>query len=186
MIKNILAALALFVSFIVAQPTISLEEEYSAFNAEQHEVLQHAYDLGKPFNMGYTLAAIAWQESNAGLYVLNLQDPAAGVFQNNIESVMVRHMKKDSTLKDTPFQRSYLAQQLALNMDLSASEALAELEYWKTIHGAGNWVLIWQSYNGGFYTLKPGTSGYNTSLKYERKINARVRFLINNEVFEKK
>jgi len=185
MIKRIMFVLILLVSLVVAQTTSSLEEEFNTFSSEQMEVLQRAYDVGKPFNLGYTMAALAWQESHCGKYVLNLQDPAAGVFQNNIKSVMARHMQKDSTVKDTPFQRNLMAQRLFNSFEFSAAEALAELEFWITVRGEGNWFKIWQSYNGGYWVDRTETRGYRTSYKYATEINAKVNYLINRTVLEK-
>jgi len=185
MIKRITIALTLLVSLVVAQATSSLEKEYNAFNSEQMEILQRAYEVGKPFNLGYTMAAIAWQESRCGKYILNLQDPSAGVFQNNIKSVMARHMQNDSTLKDTKFQRNYMAQKLAFSFELSAAEALAELEYWISVREKGNWFLLWQSYNGGSWAVRPDTKGYRTSYQYATEVNRKVNYLVHLDIFEK-
>ena len=185
LLKRIMFVLVLLVSLVAAQAASSLEEEFNAFSSEQMEVLQHAYDVGKPFNLGYTMAAIAWQESRCGKYVLNLQDPSAGVFQNNIKSVMARHMQKDPSLKDTDFQRNLMAQKLFNSFELSAAEALAELEFWITVRGTGNWFKIWQSYNGGYWADKPDTKGYRQSYQYATEINAKVNYLIFRYVLEK-
>jgi len=177
--------LFLLVSLVAAQTASSLEEEFNAFSLEQRAILQRAYDVGKPFNLGYTMAALAWQESRCGKYVLNLQDPSAGVFQNNIKSVMARHMQKDPTIKDTDFQRNLMAQRLFNSFELSAAEALAELEFWITVRGEGNWFAIWQSYNGGYWVDKPDSKGYRQSHKYAMELNQKVNYLIFKQVLEK-
>jgi len=159
-----------------AQNLKGLEEEareFAKFSNKQKQVLKRAYEIGLPFNMGYTLAAIAWQESMAGKYLINLQDPSAGVFHNNLNSVMRRHHE----IPDTPFQRNRIAQRLIEDIDFSGAEALAELEYWKNVHGEGKWFLIWQSYNGGFAYLSTNSIAYRKSYHYAQGILRKIRFL---------
>jgi hypothetical protein len=165
-------------SYLVAQDL--LEMEFKGFSNEQREVLLRAYELGLPFDFGYTMAAIAWQESMAGKYLLNLQDPSAGVFHNNLKSVIARHEE----FRDTDWQRNLIAQRLIQDMDFSAAEALAELEYWKSIHGEGNWFLIWQSYNGGFAFQNPDSQAYAASSNYARRLKEKINFLMRNKVFK--
>ena len=125
------------------------------------------------------MAAIAWKESSAGLRLVNLKDPSAGVFHNTIRSVMGRHPE----LKNTNENRSIILQRLVEDMDFSAAEALSELEFWKSEHGATAWTLIWQSYNGGYWALKPETKGYRESLAYSKDINKKVAYFTKNNFF---
>lgn len=184
MIKKLIVGIILLLSLAAAQDTLasSLEEkQFQRFNEKQLQVMKKAYELGEPFNMGYTLAAIAWQESSAGLYLINLSDPSAGVFHNNINSVMARH----PDIANNAFQRNVMAQKLVQDMEFSASEALSELEFWKSEYGEGNWFLIWQSYNGGYYAVRPETKGYEQSYEYAKAINRKVNFLIKLNLWNK-
>lgn len=183
MIKKIILIVLMLTSLILGQTGISLEQqEYESFTLKQKKVMKHAYELGKPFNLAHTMAAIAWQESMAGVYLVNMQDPSAGVFHNNLKSVLARH----DELNDTGWQRNRIAQRLIEDMDFSGAEALAELKYWQSIHGDLSWLLIWQSYNGGFAYTKPESGGYKRSMHYAVRLNKKVTFLITNEIFETK
>ena len=183
MIYKIITILFLLTSLILGKTGISLEQqEYNGFTEKQLNCITHAYELGKPFDLGHTMAAIAWQESRAGVYLVNMQDPSAGVFHNNLKSVLARHEE----LRDTGWQRNRIAQRLIESIDFSGAEALAELKYWQSVHGDRAWLLIWQSYNGGFAFKRPNSKGYKASLGYSHKLSRKVQFLIMNEIFETK
>jgi len=169
MFKKIVLLFIIAISFLCA---ISVEQEYNQMSNEQKQILIESYEFGKAFNLGYSLAAIAWQESSCGKYMINLQDPSAGVYHNNIVSVLNRH-----GIKDTKWNRNKMAQKLIDNIEFGAAEALAELEFWQTIHGENNWLLIWQSYNGGFAYMNNFNKSYKSSYEYSIKIQEKISFL---------
>jgi len=106
----------LFPLLIFSETLNELEKKFKKLSLEQETVMKKAYHLGEPFNYGYTLAAIAWKESACGVYMINLQDPAAGVFHNNINTVMARHKKEYA---NTNFQRNRIAQMLIIKAETS-------------------------------------------------------------------
>lgn len=114
----------------------------SALQQEQLEVLQFSYQRGEEFGLGYTLAAIAWVESQAGLYPINIDDPSFGVYQVNIHTAIRR-----SDMKDTVLNRNLLATQL-LEIDTGADYALQELLFWQDYRS--NWRDVISSYNAGW------------------------------------
>jgi hypothetical protein len=111
--------------------------------------------------MAYSLAAIAWKESSAGKYMINLQDPSAGVFHITINNALV-YLK----WKDTNFNRNRAAQLLIQDFQLAANFAMINLQFWKDQHG-NNWNRIWASYNAG-HSWKNGR-------KYAKDIASKVR-----------
>ena len=130
-------------------------------------MLKNIYEFGKPYDLGYSLAAIAWKESNVGKFMINLQDPSCGFFHNNINTVMSRR-----GITDTPFNRNVLCQKLINDVPYSASEAVAELAYWRTVHKT-NYTKIWASYNAGW--------SYTNGLNYSQDIKNRIKVLkVNN------
>jgi len=173
--SKILNKILILLLLVTALMGLSLEQEFNMFTEEQYSIAIQSYGLGEPFGMGYTMAAIAWQESSSGTFLLNMNDPSAGVFANYIPSVLARH-----GIKDTQRNRNIMAQKLMNSIDLSAAEALSELEYWKSIHGESSWPLLWQSYNGGFSYKSPGTSEYINSIEYSNDIRDKVHFLQKN------
>lgn len=135
--------------------------EISSLHYEQLEVLRFSYQHGQAFDLGYTLAAIAWVESQAGLYPINVTDPSFGVHHVNLRSAIRR-----SDMKDTPFNRNRLAGQL-LQINTSADYALKELLYWQEYRSS--WRDVVSSYNAG-WKMENGRA-------YLRKVIDKVNLL---------
>lgn len=117
----------------------------SRFSKAQRENLIYAYTFGAPKGMGYTMAAIAWQESCAGAYMLNFADPSAGLYHAHIPVVL----KYYSSYKDNAFTRNVIGQILIDNRQFASQVALDSLMYWHRYH-KGNYKNIIKSYNKGF------------------------------------
>lgn len=75
MIKYILVVIGLIGSFHASA-------HCTDYTQEQNRVLELAYSIGEPYDLGYTLAAIVRQESFVGPYIirLNPKDGVAGSF----------------------------------------------------------------------------------------------------------
>jgi len=93
----------------------------------------------------------------AGKYLINLQDPSAGVFHITINNALV-YLKWE----DTSFNRNRAAQLLIQDFQLAADFAMINLQFWKDQYG-GNWSKIWASYNAG-WDWKNG-KGYSKDIK---------------------
>lgn len=124
----------------------------------QKSVLKESFIYGQPYDVGYTLAAIVWKESNAGLWKINISDPSAGVAHNHLVYALTRLGRKD-----TPFNRNVLAQQLVDNNQLSLHLARVELDYWRGRH-KGNWAATRASYNRGNNWNTEGGKAYSEDL----------------------
>ncbi|MDK9793248.1 transglycosylase SLT domain-containing protein [Vibrio sp. D431a] len=90
-----------------------------------------------------TLAAIAWQESHLGKYLVALKEGSVGIHHINIESAIKR-----SGLKDNDFNRAYIATEIIKDPVLSSEYAIKELKYWKA--QGRNWRQMVMSYNSGW------------------------------------
>ena len=121
----------------------SIINEYNLFLPKQKQVLQYSYEQGKPFNLGYTLAAIAWVESKAGKYRINLQDQSAGVYHCTIDQAI----KRLPNLTDSNYDRNRIAQTLIDDDKLASAIAIEMLLEWK--HIRPNWSDVVASYHGG-------------------------------------
>lgn len=115
------------------------------FDQSQIDTIVYAYHYGKKHNLGYTMAAIAWKESCAGLYRLNFDDPSAGIYHAHLPGVIKRHYKA----KNTSFRRNLVAEKLIRDPEFASKIALEELLYWRKIR-KGNWKEMMKSYNKGF------------------------------------
>lgn len=122
-------------------PCVNIEK----FDKNQLQTIRYAYHFGKKYDLGYTMAAIAWKESCAGLYRINFDDPSAGIYHAYLPNVIKRHYKKPNT----SFRRNVVAEQLIRDPEFASQIALEELLYWKKIR-KNNWKAIIKSYNKGF------------------------------------
>lgn len=130
--------------YLLAAPVVACETLYAEGLTEQQVgVLRQAHDYGRPYGWGQTLAAIAWKESNAGKYRLNLQDPSVGVFHVKVSKV-VKHLG----YRNTPFNRNRAAQVAMEEFEVSAHIAVMELAYWSVQRGR-SWRQTVASYNAG-------------------------------------
>lgn len=59
-------------------PVLSLATVCPKHTDEQKVLLQLAYDTGKPHDLGYSLAAIAWKEAFVGPYVIRVNGKDGG------------------------------------------------------------------------------------------------------------
>lgn len=145
-----------------------MDGQYHLLTATQKTVLQKAYNYGKEYNLGYTLAAIAWQESFVGdrIVPINLDDPSAGLWHKNVNTALAEH-------PDTPqngLQLNMMAEKLINDVEFAASLAIADLEHWKVIRN-GDWMDIWASYNAGKYFKS------NLGQRYAHNIRNKIRVL---------
>lgn len=166
-----LIRLSVFSVFLLA--SLALEGnpsdwEYHALTPRQKHILFQAYTYGKEHDLGYSLAAIAWQESFVGhdIVPINLQDPSAGLWHKNV------YMAIRET-RDVPvngLQVNLMAKRLIDDTGFAASLAISDLKRWKMLRN-GDWMDTWASYNAGnFYESKQGR-------RYAREISRKVRIL---------
>lgn len=144
----------------------TLKSDFQKLDPNQKYVLNETFVKGKEFNLGLTMAAIAWHESQAGAIPVNLADPSCGVFHNLITSVANRH-----GIRNTSFNRNVLCTRLVRDFDFSFSEALSELKYWENYYKKQPkaWEMTVRSYNAGFTPENGGN--------YYKAIRSKVRFL---------
>jgi hypothetical protein len=148
----------------LSPPVTACEALYSEGLTEtQVGILNQAYDYGKPYGWGQTLAAIAWKESGGGKFLINLQDPSVGVFHVNVTKV-VKHLG----YKDTPFNRNRAAQVAMEEFEVSAHIAVMELAYWSVKRGR-TWRQTVASYNAG--------TRWKNGVKYADDIAVKVEVL---------
>lgn len=147
------------------------------FDKDQIQTIRYAYHYGKKHDLGYTMAAIAWKESCAGLYRINFDDPSAGIYHAYLPNVIKRHYKK----RNTSFRRNAVAERLIRDPEFASQIALEELLYWKKIR-KNNWKEMIKSYNKGFSWEKNKTRNKMAESYYE-DISKKIQILQN--YFEK-
>lgn len=134
----------IFSIILVLFSTTTSAFEDCRLTQQQASVANFAYSYGKPFDYGYTMVAIAMEESRLGKWNINIQDPSAGPW----------HVTLDKGLQykgwdDTPFNRNRIAQLLMEDIYFAAHLAIEELLFWHRVR-EGNWRQVVSSYNGGW------------------------------------
>lgn len=124
----------------------------------QKIVVVKAYQDGSRYDLGYTLAAIAWEESVLGKYKINLQDGrryrfngSYGVYHNLLKTVCDRkHIR-------TYHGANKVAQKLTSDINYASNEAITELLFWNKYWGdkgvKRKWSHIIASYNAGYKSI---------------------------------
>ena len=64
-LKN-MTRISLFLMALISLEGNPMDREYYQLTLEQKQLLKMAYEYWKEYDLGYTLAAIAWQESFIG------------------------------------------------------------------------------------------------------------------------
>lgn len=147
--------------------------EQCSFSSDQTKVLKYAFERGKPYNLEWTLAAIAWQESSAGLKTKNPKSDSYGLFGSLLKTVESR-LKKDEefreSLRKIPLSRKQTIFLLRNDWEFSTSFAIAELSYWKERHN-GNYRKTLGSYFGG------NNPNSKAAVNYVNGITKKIQYL---------
>ena len=159
---TILVLIIFFLLFLAF--TCLASTPYKDLSQRQLAILRIAYMQGQPYDLGYTLAAICWQESDCGKYNVNLGDPSAGWYHIRIP-VAMQYLH----IRNTEYNRNRVAQWLIDDPQLAGDIAVWQLRWWLKYH-KGNWRKAVSSYNGGF----------KGNEKYVKEIVRKVRILKRN------
>lgn len=127
-------------------PALSLNcDTIIQLNMIQKHNLSKSYSYGQPYELGYTLAAIALVESQAGKWRLNIKTGDVGLYQ-------VNYITAQNTLGvDRHYDQLALHQELIYNDRLSAEIAIATLHHFRANRAMTNkvWSEMVMSYNTG-------------------------------------
>lgn len=142
------------------------------FTDDQIKVLQYAHDRGKQYDLEWTLAAIAWQESSAGVKTKNPRADSYGIFGSLLTTVETRLKDKEfaDTLSKVPLNRKQTIFLLKHDWEFASEFALVELTYWQDRHNADHQKTV-SSYFGG---NRPNTPAAKS---YAKRLNEKIRFL---------
>lgn len=164
--KLILLIIAPVIIF-ASMAEFNTEINYNSLSKSQKKMLVTLYNYGKQFDLGYTIAAIAWKESNVGEYMLNINSRNnydCGMFQNNVKSVHSREGRKL-----TKYSADKTCQKLMVDINYALLHVTEELEYWKNLY-PDDFMKIWTSYNKGFNNSKAYTDEYALDILLRVKI----------------
>lgn len=132
-------------------PSTSLAyENCPVLSAEQKAVIEYSKSRGSLYDLGDTLATIAWQESNAGVNVINAHSQDFGVYQGNYKTLCVQ-----SGIQPGTFKCNQEVQKVVFNIEVAADHAIETLTWWRDYyrsreHKKNVYELMVRSYNAGF------------------------------------
>lgn len=169
--KIILLLCLLLPSFVAIAddgcPTLSFSQKVNMMKAYHYGETK----MGKGW--GITLAAIAFQESDLGMNVVNKRTQDYGLFQNHLKTVVKRN-------KVTP---KYAKTKLLNDFDYAVKETHKELQFWAKVHGKRKGEVslhkVLASYNGGYAYHKPAPQKYSKEVFQNMKVLATCE-LVNN------
>ena len=124
--QRLIWIILIFINFSFALPQVEFKNScvpLAQFSESQKQVLLRSYLAGEQDGFGLTLAAIAWQESCAGVYKMNFQDPSAGNFHAYIPGVINRYPQ----LKQNGFTQNMVGAMLVENDAFAEQIAIIEL-----------------------------------------------------------
>jgi hypothetical protein len=132
----------------------------------QKHNLHKSFHYGKEFDLGYTLAAIAFVESSAGNFRLNVRTNDLGLYQINATTA-------ERTLGiENHFEKLALHQRLIHDDKLAASIAITTLLHFDK----GNWREMLQSYNEG-YRWRTNKESRKKAEAYANRVADTVKLL---------
>jgi len=165
-----------FLAVTLCNPTASLANascaSVEALNLIQRHNLSFAYSQGSPHDLGYTLAAIALVESQAGKWRLNVRTNDLGLFQINAKTAQ-------DTLKVThPYRQLELHQQLVYDDRLGAEIAIKTLKHFQRNREmtARVWREMIKGYNEGNRWKRDKVS-LKKAQRYADRVSESVRVL---------
>lgn len=132
----------------------------------QKHNLHKSFHYGKEFDLGYTLAAIAFNESSAGNFRLNVRTNDLGLYQINATAA-------ERTLEiKNHYEKLALHQRLIHDDKLAASIAITTLLHFDK----GDWRKMVMSYNEGYKWLKNKESRKKAEV-YSDRVASTVKLL---------
>ena len=135
-----------------------LAEATCGLTPEQQSVLHFSYSYGEPHDYGYTMAAIAMEESHLGKYNIGLDAHSFGPWHVTVDKALI-----GLGWEDTLFNRNRAAQLMLDDIYFSARLALRELLWWNEIRD-NDWRRVVESFN----------AGYGSNPEYVRRIIGHI------------
>lgn len=137
------AAFALMVALTAGAEAADPCTEF--FTMKQLWTLQKAYDYGRPYGLGFTMAAIVWKESSAGLKLTRKDGTHWSMNSYGPFHILLKTAKNRRGCK--AWNCSGVRRKLMNDFQYSADLALEELEYWN--ERLGDYRKAFAAYNAG-------------------------------------
>jgi len=163
-----------FLLFMLLFGLLGAQDYQKDLSLQQKALMQKAYRYGVEFSLGYSMAAIMWQESFVGKQIVpfNVDDPGGGYWHKQLNYLLMEEKRPVNSLN-----RNMALERLITNMDYAAAIAIRDLENWINEFGAHGWLRVWAAYNGGY-------SNSLASQQYAKEVSAKVNHLMKIKIFE--
>jgi len=119
-----------------------LKKVWNNMYQEQRESIYQSYEAGVDYNLGYTLAAINWQESVGGVYQISMDYHDFGIYHINIKWYL-----RGEKIKDTMWNRSKYSTFILTHPKVSEIYVISKLQNILRSNG-NNFYKTWWKYNG--------------------------------------
>lgn len=139
---RIFTLILIFCASLYSQQSPS--EWWADASRAQRDSIRASYDWGKPYDLGYTMAAYDWQESGGGLWLINLEKNEMGRYHQMVYFLAFEIYGR----KPTMWEQSRVAERLLFNLEWDRQQLLKRLQKAQKKYG-DDWMAIWGSYNSG-------------------------------------
>ena len=152
-LRWLLLVLLITSSYGVNNTVTKYVKQLESMGADKQELIRSIYKSAEPYDLGYSLVAIAWKESNLGEWMINITDGkhgSFGLYHIRLDYALVRNKITSS------WDKSRYAEKLLYDFNVSTAEAISLLIYWYNYHKSSpdRWKRTYGSYNGGFKVSK--------------------------------
>lgn len=171
---NKIISVILLLILAISTSMVAADNTYSDLTLQQKALLKKAHAYGEEFDLGYSMAAIMWQESFVGKKIVpfNIDDPSGGYWHKHIDYLLREENKRINSIT-----RNFALLELIQNMDYAAAIAICDIEMWYVEFGEQGWLRVWAAYNGGYSNSK-------ASQTYAQEVKEKINILINKKVFK--
>ena len=130
--------LIMFVSIMYAG---KLDKDWHSLSDQERQVIYNSYCVGKQYDIGLTLAAIAWHESKGGRWQIGTRSEDYGIYHINIYWYL-REIKVPVNM----WNKSKYATILMTNPEIAETYVITKLINLKLAYK--DWGKVWSRYNG--------------------------------------
>lgn len=141
------------------------QDDYDNLTDNQKQVIKDSYYIGLPYDLGYTLAALAIVETKAGAVLGDTTNKICGYHQVNVY-IALKYSKSKGSSK-------VLCEYLNVNSKLSSIMALDNLLYWKSTTKIFNKMI--KRYNRGWVPS-------DHDAEYIRRFDLVLKLLLKNKL----
>ena len=132
--------------------------ELNSYSLFQLEAMKFGYIAGSRYDIGYTMAAIIMEESQAGKQMLNLTG------DYGLCGINIKYYLKDLGLRHTKYNEVEIATLLIRNDALNIHVGVSKFRHWLK-ESKGDFIKAWAMYNGG----------YTANFYYANRIYNRIK-----------